>query len=110
MTQKAGRQQVLFGRTYCMTTGCGKLYITVNAIEGQPFELFTNMGKAGGCASAQCESIGRLVSYALRIGGTPEDLIKELKGIRCHQPADDVQSCADAVAQVLELIRRASEV
>jgi len=28
------------------------------------FELFTTMGKAGGCAACQCEAIGRLVSLA----------------------------------------------
>ncbi len=108
MTKKAGRPQVLSGQTHRKVTGCGNLYVTVNSIEGHPFEVFTNMGKAGGCASAQCESIGRLISLTLRVGGEIEDIIKELKGIRCHQPADDVLSCADAVAQVLKESLRAS--
>jgi len=102
MTQKAGRPTILHGQTHCKVTGCGKLYVTVNSVESHPFEVFTNIGKAGGCVSSQCESIGRLISLALRVGGEVEDIVKELKGIRCHQPADNVLSCADAVAQVLE--------
>lgn len=84
-------------------TGCGKIYVTVNRdIEG-PFEIFLKKGKAGVCASAQCESIGRLISYALRIGGSITDIVSELKGIRCQNTTNEVLSCASAVADVLEL-------
>lgn len=64
------------------------------------FEVFLNMGKAGGCA-AQCESIGRLISYSLRIGGDINEIIKVIKGIRCHQPSEESLSCADAIAEIL---------
>lgn len=97
------RPDVVTGGTIQARTGCGNIYITVNGVEGKPFEVFLNMGKAGGCAFAQCESLGRLISYSLRIGGNVGEIIKELKGIRCHQTSEDSMSCADAVARVLEL-------
>lgn len=99
---KRERPSAVEGRTYQMRTGCGSIYVTVNIFEERPFEVFLNMGKAGGCAFAQCESIGRLISYSLRIGGDMREIIKELRGIRCHQTADDCVSCADAVAKVFE--------
>lgn len=101
---KMQRPEVIEGQTVCMKTGCGNIYITVNLMDGQPFEVFLNMGKAGGCAFAQCESIGRLISYALRIGGSAKEIVKEIKGIRCHNCSPESLSCADATAHVLEML------
>ena len=102
---KKKRPEALEGRTYSRRSGCGKIYVTVNRDkEGTPFEVFLHIGKAGGCAAAQCESIGRLISYSFRIGGSIDDIVSELKGIRCQQNTDDqILSCAWAVAEVLEL-------
>jgi ribonucleoside-diphosphate reductase alpha chain len=99
---KHKRPEILKGSTHCKTTGCGKIYITVNTMDDKPFEVFLNMGKAGGCAAAQCESIGRLISYSLRIGGDITEIIKVIKGIRCHQPSEESLSCADAEAEILQ--------
>jgi ribonucleoside-diphosphate reductase alpha chain len=91
------------GKTYLIKTGCGNLYVTINDDEnGQPFELFTKMGKAGGCASSQAEAIGRLISVAIRADVDPEAIITQLKGISCHQRLEGVQSCSDAIAQAFE--------
>ncbi len=99
---KYKRPSILEGSTYCKVTGCGKIYITINNLHGKPFEVFLNMGKAGGCAAAQCRSIGGLISYSLRNGGNIDELIKVLKGIRCHQSSEETLSCPDAVAEVLQ--------
>ena len=95
------------GVTRAMTTGCGRLYITINFDEKGVFEVFGNMGKAGGCASSQTEALARLISLAFRSGLKPEHIIKQLKGISCHMPAWEqgggkVLSCADAFAQAIE--------
>ena len=100
------------GSTRLMKTGCGHLYITINEDDkGQLFELFTSMGKAGGCASSQAEAIGRLISLALRSNIEPEAITSQLKGVRCHQPAwhsgGQILSCADAIAMAIENIRQA---
>jgi ribonucleoside-diphosphate reductase alpha chain len=89
-----------------MKTGCGSIYVTVNSDGTGLFEVFVNMGKAGGCTSSQTEAVSRLISMALRAGVDPGTIIKHLKGIRCHKPIgfgpNRILSCADAVAQALE--------
>lgn len=102
MMAKRQRPELLQGTTRKVKTGCGNLYITVTKDEtGNPFEVFTSMGKAGGCASAQCEAISRLVSLALRCGIETGEIVKQLKGISCHQN-NGVKSCADAIGITLE--------
>lgn len=101
------RPSVISGTTRLMKTGCGNLYVTINENgNGKPFEVFTNIGKAGGCASSQAEAIGRLISLALRSNVEPEEVIKQLMGISCHQPSwhDEggrILSCSDAIAKAL---------
>ena len=95
----------LKGWTYRMETGCGPLYVTINKDEDGLFELFTTMGKAGGCAASQSEAIGRMVSLAWRSGVQPEQVTKQLLDISCHSHsgfgANKILSCADAVAKAI---------
>jgi len=106
ITAKRGRPKVLKGWTYQMQTGCGPLYVTVNEDDTGLFELFTTMGKAGGCAASQCEAIGRMVSLAWRSGLQARQVIKQLQGISCHSPSgfgeNKIMSCADAVAKAIQ--------
>ncbi len=101
------RPEVIKGTTRLMKTGCGHLYVTVNEDEnGNLFELFTHMGKAGGCAASQAEAIGRLVSLAFRSSIEPVEVMKQLKGITCHSPAwasgGKISSCSDALSKAIE--------
>jgi len=101
------RPEILNAKVRKVQTGCGRLYVTVSEDEeGNLFELFTSMGKAGGCAASQSEAIGRLVSLALRSGIATETVINQLKGISCHQPSwsqgGRILSCSDAIAKALE--------
>jgi ribonucleoside-diphosphate reductase alpha chain len=104
---KRDRPRALVGKTYQMSTGCGPLYVTINQDNTGLFELFTTMGKAGGCAASQCEAIGRLVSLAWRSGVQARQVVKQLIGITCHKPAgfgqNRVTSCADAVARAIQM-------
>ncbi len=110
-TKKKGRKRerprALRGSTYQMETGCGPIYVTINEDNDGLFELFTTMGKAGGCAASQCEAIGRLVSLAWRSGVQARQAVKQLIGISCHKPAgfgdNRVLSCADAVAKAIQM-------
>ncbi len=103
---KRERPKVLKGWTYQIQTGCGPIYITINEDKAGLFELFTTMGKAGGCASSQCEAIGRMVSLAWRSGVQARQVVKQLLGISCHLPAgfgeNRVLSCSDAVAKAIQ--------
>ena len=101
------RPEITTGTTTKVSTGCGNLYITINVDEqGKPFELFTQMGKAGGCAASQLEAVGRLVSLSLRSGLDVKSIIEQLHGIRCPSPSWEkgvrIFSCADAIARVIE--------
>ncbi|MDD5027487.1 MAG: vitamin B12-dependent ribonucleotide reductase [Candidatus Omnitrophica bacterium] len=101
------RPEVIIGTTTKVSTGCGNLYVTINVDEeGQPFELFTQMGKAGGCAASQLEAIGRLVSLGFRAGIEVKAIIEQLRNIRCPSPSWEkgqrIFSCADAIARVVE--------
>ncbi len=104
---KRERPKALKGWTYQMQTGCGPLYVTVNEDKSGLFELFTTMGKAGGCASSQCEAIGRMVSLAWRSGVQARQVIKQLLGISCHAQSgfgdNKILSCADAVAKAIQM-------
>jgi ribonucleoside-diphosphate reductase alpha chain len=81
--------------------------VTVNEDEFGICEVFSTLGKAGGCAASQTEAISRLISLALRSGVDINSIIKQLKGIRCPNPArteegDFIFSCSDAIAKALE--------
>ena len=103
---KRKRPKILKGWTHQLQTGCGPIYVTINEDHEGLFELFTTMGKAGGCAASQSEAIGRMVSLAWRSGIEARHIIGQLKGISCHSPAgfgkNKVLSCADAVAKAIE--------
>ncbi|MBI3953412.1 MAG: adenosylcobalamin-dependent ribonucleoside-diphosphate reductase, partial [Chloroflexi bacterium] len=93
------------GVTERIRTGHGTLYVTINFDEqGQPFEVFSTLGKAGGCDSAQLEAISRLISLALRSGIGAEQVVDQLRGITCcpvWAEGVQVRSAVDAVAIVL---------
>lgn len=99
----------LFGKTWQIKSGCGTLHITINEKPtGNIFELFSRLGKGGGCASSQCEAIGRLISRSLKHNIPVKEIIKDLSGISCHSPYIDPDggktlSCADGISQILKL-------
>jgi len=100
------RSKVTTGATERVTTGCGHIYVTVNSDEHGICEVFSTLGKAGGCASAQLEATCRLISQALRSGIDVASIVSQLRGIRCPSIAWEegkaVLSCSDAIASVLE--------
>lgn len=105
------RPAITKGITEKVRIGCGNLYITVNYDDKGICEVFTNLGRAGGCPS-QSEATSRLISIALRSGLDVKSIIEQLKGIRCHstlrQRATNkdikVLSCPDAIGKALERV------
>lgn len=102
------------GATYRIETPLGTAFITVNHDEdGNPFELFVAIGKAGSEVSAMAEAIGRLVSTTLRFGNHMPareralELMDQLAGIGGGRSVGfgpgKVRSLPDAVARALAM-------
>ncbi|HWQ75996.1 MAG TPA: vitamin B12-dependent ribonucleotide reductase [Syntrophomonas sp.] len=99
------RPAVTVGVTEKIKIGCGNLYVSVNADEQGICEVFTNTGRAGGCAS-QSEATARLISIALRSGLSADSIIEQIRGIRCpaciRREGVNVTSCPDAISRVIK--------
>jgi ribonucleoside-diphosphate reductase alpha chain len=99
------RPQVLKGLTEKIKTGYGNLYVTVNTLDGKPFEVFAQIGKSGYSTMADTEAICRLISLAFRSGVPVEKVIEQLKGIGGSSPVFGngglISSIPDAIAHVL---------
>ena len=106
------RPRTVKGVTYRAETPLGTAFVTVNQNgEGEPFEVFASVGKAGSDTSAVSEAIGRLISMILRLPSpmSPrkrvEQIVSQLSGIGGGRPMGfgkgRVRSLPDAIAQVL---------
>lgn len=110
------RPSLTKGITEKVRVGCGNLYITVNYDDNGICEVFTNVGKAGGCPS-QSEATARLISIGLRSGMKAEEIVEQLRGIRCHSTLRQraynsdikVLSCPDAIARTIEKLMKFNE-
>ena len=100
------RPDILQGFTQKVQTGLGAMYLTVNEVDGKPFEVFATIGKSGRSITAKAEAIGRLVSLALRSGVSVRDIVTQIKGIGGEHPVFRgkglLLSIPDAIAWVLE--------
>lgn len=100
------RPDIVHGFTQKVQTGLGAMYLTVNEVDGKPFEVFATIGKSGRSITAKAEAIGRLVSLALRSGVAVGDIVAQIKGIGGEHPVFREKglllSIPDAIAWVLE--------
>lgn len=106
LIEKKDRPKITNGTTTKVQCGCGHLYITINRANGDIFEIFAVLGKAGGCACAQNEALTRCITLGLRYGIPIEEYIDQLDNIKCPSPIYDgkepIYSCAHAIATVLK--------
>ena len=104
------RPSLLHGVTTKHRTGCGSLYLIVNEEDGQVREVLCKLGKAGGCAAALLEVVGRLVSVALQHGVPLAPLAKQCAGIRSHQHQGEIiQCCVSHIGNRLNEVSAESE-
>ena len=103
------RPDVLHGKTLENKTSCGKLFITLNELDGELGEMRLTMGKSGTCVRAMLELIGILYSVILQIEGIDKEdklslLKKHCQGVSCGNKfsigKESYDSCLDLIGRV----------
>jgi ribonucleoside-diphosphate reductase alpha chain len=105
--QKRARPDALRGTSIRKETPLGTMFAHITEDDrGQPFEVFINLGKAGGAAMADVEAIGRLISLGLRSGISIQAIHRQLRGISSDRAVglgpNKVLSVPDAIGIALE--------
>ena len=115
VSQVRQRPDIVMGFTQKIQTGLGVLYLTVNELDGRPFEVFATIGKSGRSITAKAEAIGRLVSLALRSGVEVRDIVvpRELQpamaaGAIASRERDARMTLAEAEADISDMLKDAS--
>ncbi|MGA3291576.1 MAG: vitamin B12-dependent ribonucleotide reductase [Candidatus Microgenomates bacterium] len=102
------------GATYRIVTPLGSAFITVNQdSQGNPFEVFITIGKAGSEVAAMAEALGRMISTTLRFGNhkppieRAREIVEQLRGIGGGRSVgfgpNKIRSLPDAVAKAISL-------
>jgi ribonucleoside-diphosphate reductase alpha chain len=102
------------GATYRIVTPLGSAFITVNQDDqGNPFEVFITIGKAGSEVAAMAEALGRMISTTLRFGNhkppidRAREIVEQLRGIGGGRSVgfgpNKIRSLPDAVAKAISL-------
>ncbi len=108
------RPFVINGATYKITTPVGTAFITLNTDEnGNPLELFINVGKAGSDVAAMAEALGRTISIALRFRGNlsskdrAREIAEQMAGIGGRRSVgygpNKVLSLPDAISMAISV-------
>ncbi len=102
------RPKRTIGVTEQVSTGCGRMYITVNYDHEGLIETFITTGSSGGC-SGFTEGVSRLISLALRANISPDAIIDQLTSVSCptflRRKANNDKligkSCPDIIGRIL---------
>jgi ribonucleoside-diphosphate reductase alpha chain len=106
------RPFVVYGSTYKLNTPVGNAFVTINVDkDGDPLELFVNVGKAGSDVTAMAEAIGRTISTSLRFRSQlsakerAKEIAMQLAGIGGRRSVgfgkNKILSLPDAIAYAL---------
>lgn len=102
------RPRGLPSQTSQISTTLGTAFVTLTRDpEGQPFDVFLNVGKAGSETFASAEALGRLISLALRLASPISrserlrDIAGQLEHIGSTANGTSLPSIPDALAKVL---------
>ena len=114
MAETQTRPQTLEGHSYRLEVEHGHLFVTINHIDGKPFEVFAWLGKAGSGTSGMTEAISRLASLHLRRGTSVNEVINQLDEIGEMQPWPNawlgkdvvVRGIADGIAKCLAYFQK----
>lgn len=107
-TMIESRSRFLPSQTTRLSTALGTAFVTLTRdSEGQPFEVFLNVGKAGSETYATAEALGRLISLALRLNSPVSrseralEIADQLEHIGAMANGTGQPSIPDTLARVL---------
>jgi ribonucleoside-diphosphate reductase alpha chain len=102
------RPRVMPSQTGRISTALGTAFVTLTRDpDGQPFEVFLNVGKAGSETFASAEALGRLISLSLRLSSPisrserVREIADQLEHIGSQSNDASLLSIPDALAKVL---------
>jgi len=105
------RVTAIRGYTTKTFTPWGSLYVTLNALDNEPFETFLSIGKAGSELKAVTEALSRVISISLRSGtklGNITSTIKDIGGSETwaadFSDSESLRSLPDAIGKALEYL------
>jgi ribonucleoside-diphosphate reductase alpha chain len=91
------------GRLYEVASGCGKMFIWIDEVDGKQHEVF--VVSSGGC-TANNESTGRILSDEMQRGVPIDDITRPLKKVKCinamKNPNAEGNSCSDIIGKVID--------
>lgn len=100
------RPKELAGRTYLCQSGCCRLYVTVNLLDGRPIEVFIRTVGSGGC-DANNSALGRAISTGLQNGVPYQKFVRQFRKVNCisaiKNSSSEGRSCADVVGRCIDL-------
>lgn len=95
----------LLATSYSVMTNIGRMFLFVREVEGSPFDVFVVLGNSGSDITSFTESIGRLLSIAIRCGVPINILTDQLQGIGSRtsigRGKDLILSVPDAIGKFL---------
>jgi len=94
----------------------GHMHVTIafNPKTGRELEVFAQIGKAGGVPAGNLESVCRMISLFLRIGGSLDQVVDQLEGIGSNLQVPSkhgtVMSMGDALGKAIRRYLEAKQV
>jgi ribonucleoside-diphosphate reductase alpha chain len=109
ISQEWKRDRLLNGQTMKVKMQEGALYVTANFDAVSIKEVFVNLGKTGSEEKSYTEAMGRLISKYLQLGGSVEEVVTSLKGIKSSSSivwdrGMKIYSVPDGIGKALEIM------
>lgn len=101
--------------TYRKSIFCGWLYVIITYYRNSPYEVLITGDKDSMCANSYNYALADSITYKINRMDGQEDRVAICKNLRLHRcnkyapNKDKIQSCADAIGQVLQTVLSVSD-
>lgn len=104
MRRKPKRPRKLTTHTEAIKTGCGNAYISQSEPDESYYEIYGQLGKAGGCSACLLTALSRVITVAVNYGTPRAEIMQQLEETYCPQagPGSFLRSCPGALLEVMK--------